>query len=87
MQRFRRLVAAIALAATATTAVAACGGGDNGDDSDAKTLKLWHYESENSAMGVGLEPRRSSCSRPSTRASRCTSRRKALRADPAERAA
>ena len=52
MQRFRRLVAAIALAATATTTVAACGGGDSGDSSDAKALKLWHYESENSAMGV-----------------------------------
>ncbi|MFC4017583.1 ABC transporter substrate-binding protein [Micromonospora sp. GCM10011542] len=55
MQRFRRIVAAIALAATATTTVAACGGGDSGDDSGAKTLKLWHYESANSAMGVAWD--------------------------------
>ena len=55
MQRFRRLVAAIALAATATTTVAACGGGDSGDSSDAKTLKLWHYESAERRHGHRLE--------------------------------
>ena len=47
MQRFRRLVAAIALAATATTTVAACGGDDSGDDSgrqDPQALALRERE-------------------------------------------
>ncbi|MEV5691950.1 ABC transporter substrate-binding protein [Micromonospora globbae] len=55
MGRIRRLVAAVALAATATTTIAACGGDEGGDGSDAKTLKLWHYESANSAMGVAWD--------------------------------
>ncbi|MGK5741629.1 ABC transporter substrate-binding protein [Micromonospora sp. URMC 103] len=56
MGRFRKLVVAVAVAATAATSVAACGGGDDGGDgSDAKTLKLWHYESANSAMGVAWD--------------------------------
>ncbi|MGS2615379.1 ABC transporter substrate-binding protein [Micromonospora sp. LZ34] len=55
MGRFRKLVVAVALAATATTTVAACGGDAGGDGGDAKTLKLWHYESANSAMGVAWD--------------------------------
>ncbi|MFC0504785.1 ABC transporter substrate-binding protein [Micromonospora costi] len=55
MGRIRNLVAAVAVAAIATTTVAACGGDDGGDGSDAKTLKLWHYESANSAMGVAWD--------------------------------
>ncbi|MFD0782565.1 ABC transporter substrate-binding protein [Micromonospora azadirachtae] len=55
MRRFRRVIAAVALAATAATTVAACGSDEGGDGSDAKTLKLWHYESENSAMGIAWD--------------------------------
>ncbi|MFI7608214.1 ABC transporter substrate-binding protein [Micromonospora sp. NPDC049366] len=55
MRRIRKLVVAVALAATAATTVAACGGGEGGDGSDAKTLKLWHYESANSAMGIAWD--------------------------------
>lgn len=43
----RLLVAAVA----ALMAVAGCGGGAD-DASDGKTLKLWHYEGPDSAMGV-----------------------------------
>ena len=33
-------------------ALAGCaGGGSGGGDSDDKTLTIWHYESETSAMG------------------------------------
>ncbi|MER5197722.1 ABC transporter substrate-binding protein [Streptomyces sp. NPDC002755] len=32
--------------------LAACGGSDGGGSSDAKTLRLWHYEAPNSAMGA-----------------------------------
>ena len=30
----------------------ACGGSGDGSSSDAKTLRLWHYEAPNSAMGI-----------------------------------
>ena len=54
MGRFRKLGVAVVLAAIAGTTLAACGddGSGGGDGSDAKTLKLWHYESANSAMGI-----------------------------------
>ncbi|WP_307825079.1 ABC transporter substrate-binding protein [Micromonospora qiuiae] len=41
------------VAALTATGLAACGG--NGDDSAAGVLKLWHYESANSAMGVAWD--------------------------------
>ena len=34
--------------------LASCGGSDSGG-SDAKTLKLWHYESANGAMGIAWD--------------------------------
>ncbi|SDR31990.1 ABC transporter substrate-binding protein [Thermostaphylospora chromogena] len=45
---------AVAVFAAAALALAACGGsGEPGEDSSGgKTLKLWHYETANSAMGV-----------------------------------
>ncbi|MEU5565383.1 ABC transporter substrate-binding protein [Micromonospora musae] len=55
MRQFRRVIAAVALAATAATTIAACGSDEGGDGGDAKTLKLWHYESENSAMGIAWD--------------------------------
>ncbi|MER7891263.1 extracellular solute-binding protein [Micromonospora sp. NPDC094482] len=55
MHRFGRLAAAVALAATAATTIVACGDGGGGDGSEAKTLKLWHYESANSAMGIAWD--------------------------------
>ncbi|RKN34403.1 ABC transporter substrate-binding protein [Micromonospora musae] len=55
MRQFRRVIAAVALAATAATTLAACGSDEGGDGGDAKTLKLWHYESENSAMGIAWD--------------------------------
>jgi len=58
MGRFRKLGVAVALAAIAATTVTACGSGDEGgggDGSDAKVLKLWHYESANSAMGIAWD--------------------------------
>ncbi|MFJ6199583.1 ABC transporter substrate-binding protein [Micromonospora sp. NPDC092111] len=55
MGRFRKVVVTVTLAVTAITTVAACSGDGGGDGSDAKTLKLWHYESANSAMGVAWD--------------------------------
>ncbi|MEV0458773.1 ABC transporter substrate-binding protein [Catellatospora methionotrophica] len=56
MTRFRKLGVAVVTAALAATTLAACGGdGDSGDGGDAKTLKLWHYESANSAMGIAWD--------------------------------
>ena len=54
MRAPRRLAALGAVVASVTLALSACGGGSGGDDtaSGAKTLKLWHYESDDSAMGV-----------------------------------
>jgi raffinose/stachyose/melibiose transport system substrate-binding protein len=56
MRRSSRLAALTAALLSACLAVAACG--TNGDTSsgngggDGKSLKLWHYEGDNSAMGI-----------------------------------
>ncbi|WP_034610944.1 ABC transporter substrate-binding protein [Cellulomonas sp. URHD0024] len=48
----RRWAAVGTAALVATTALTACGGGGSGGgDSDDKTLTVWHYESDESAMG------------------------------------
>ena len=54
MQRFRKLVAAIALAATATTAWPRAAATTTGSGGDAKTLKLWHYEGAEQRHGHRL---------------------------------
>jgi len=46
----RRRAAAVAAVLSGTLLLASCGDSDSGS-SDAKTLKLWHYEAPNSAMG------------------------------------
>ncbi|MFC4500353.1 MULTISPECIES: ABC transporter substrate-binding protein [Streptomyces] len=48
----KRAVASAAAALTGALLLASCGGSDGGGSSDAKTLRLWHYEAPNSAMGV-----------------------------------
>jgi len=56
MQRYRKLTAATALVAAATLTLGACGGSDSGGSSSgAKTLRLWHYEGADSAMGIGWD--------------------------------
>jgi raffinose/stachyose/melibiose transport system substrate-binding protein len=55
MRRYRNLVVAAVLAVVSATSLAACGGDDSGGSSGAKTLKLWHYESANSAMGIAWD--------------------------------
>ncbi|NES14983.1 MULTISPECIES: extracellular solute-binding protein [Micromonospora] len=55
MQRLRRVAAAAVVAALAATGVTACGDDDGEGASGAKVLKLWHYESANSAMGVAWD--------------------------------
>ncbi|MQA85317.1 MAG: extracellular solute-binding protein [Streptosporangiales bacterium] len=54
MLRLGRGAALTAALVAGTMALAACGGsGGSGDSgSEAKTLRLWHYEAPNSAMGV-----------------------------------
>ncbi|MET9405641.1 extracellular solute-binding protein [Streptomyces sp. NPDC002935] len=47
----RRVAAAVAVALTGALLVTSCGGSDSGS-SDGRTLKLWHYEGPDSAMGV-----------------------------------
>lgn len=47
----RRVMTATAALLGGSLLVTACGGSDSGS-SDAKTLKLWHYEGPDSAMGV-----------------------------------
>ncbi|MFD5814510.1 ABC transporter substrate-binding protein [Streptomyces sp. NPDC127038] len=47
----RRLAAAVAVTLTGALLATACGSSDGGS-SDGKTLKLWHYEGPDSAMGV-----------------------------------
>lgn len=47
----RRRVMAMAVALTGSLLLASCGDSDNGSSEDGKTLKLWHYEAPNSAMG------------------------------------
>lgn len=47
----RRHMAAMAVVLTGSLLLASCGGSDSGS-SDSRTLRLWHYEGANSAMGV-----------------------------------
>lgn len=47
----RRVTAVAAALLSGALLLTACGGSDSGS-SDAKTLKLWHYEGPDSAMGV-----------------------------------
>lgn len=52
MSTARRRVTALAAAAlSGALLLTSCGGSDSGGSSDGKTLKLWHYEAPNSAMG------------------------------------
>ncbi|MEV0156237.1 extracellular solute-binding protein [Micromonospora sp. NPDC050686] len=55
MRRIRRIAAAALVAALATTGLTACGDDDGGEGADATSLKLWHYEGANSAMGVAWD--------------------------------
>jgi len=58
MRAYRKLIATTALVAAATLSLAACGGSSgsgNGKSSGAKTLKLWHYEGADSAMGIAWD--------------------------------
>ncbi|WP_345640778.1 ABC transporter substrate-binding protein [Streptomyces siamensis] len=47
----RRTAATVAAALAGSLLLASCGGSDSGAE-DGKTLRLWHYEAPNSAMGV-----------------------------------
>ncbi|MGW3915794.1 ABC transporter substrate-binding protein [Streptomyces sp. NPDC005070] len=47
----RRLAATVAVTLTGALLATACGGSDSGS-SDGRTLRLWHYEGPDSAMGV-----------------------------------
>ncbi|WP_282703607.1 extracellular solute-binding protein [Streptomyces sp. CC219B] len=48
----RRRGAATAVVLAGSLLLAACGGSDEGGSGDGRTLRLWHYEGPNSAMGV-----------------------------------
>ncbi|MFD9190914.1 ABC transporter substrate-binding protein [Streptomyces phaeochromogenes] len=48
----RRVMATAAAVLSGTLLLASCGGDSDSGSSDGKTLKLWHYEAPNSAMGV-----------------------------------
>ncbi|MFE2585789.1 ABC transporter substrate-binding protein [Streptomyces sp. NPDC059378] len=48
----RRRVVASAVILTGSLLLTSCGGSDGGSSGDGKTLKLWHYEAPNSAMGA-----------------------------------
>ncbi|MFE7934311.1 ABC transporter substrate-binding protein [Streptomyces sp. NPDC057456] len=48
----RRGTASAAAVLAGSLLLASCGGSDGGGASDAKTLRLWHYEAPNSAMGA-----------------------------------
>ncbi|MFE9686125.1 extracellular solute-binding protein [Streptomyces sp. NPDC006285] len=50
----RRVVATAAAVVGTTLLLASCGDSDSGS-SDGKTLKLWHYEAPNSAMGMAWD--------------------------------
>lgn len=54
MRVYRKLIATTAVLAAVTLGLAACGSDSSGESeaSGATTLKLWHYESDDSAMGV-----------------------------------
>ncbi|MFE2536223.1 ABC transporter substrate-binding protein [Streptomyces sp. NPDC059371] len=47
----RRLAATVAVTLTGALLATACGGSDSGS-ADGRTLRLWHYEGPDSAMGV-----------------------------------
>ncbi|KUO18484.1 ABC transporter substrate-binding protein [Streptomyces dysideae] len=51
MSTTRRRVAATVAILTGSLLLASCGDSDNGSSGDGKTLRLWHYEAPNSAMG------------------------------------
>jgi len=48
----RRLVATAAALLSGALLLTACGGDSDGGSGDGKTLKLWHYETADSAMGI-----------------------------------
>ncbi|WP_416962248.1 extracellular solute-binding protein [Streptomyces sp. Agncl-13] len=48
----RRRATAAALILSGSLLLSSCGGSSDGGSSDSKTLKLWHYEGPDSAMGV-----------------------------------
>ncbi|MDQ0813130.1 raffinose/stachyose/melibiose transport system substrate-binding protein [Streptomyces sp. B3I7] len=48
----RRLVATAAALLSGALLLTACGGDSDGASGDGKTLKLWHYETADSAMGI-----------------------------------
>ncbi|WP_407565201.1 ABC transporter substrate-binding protein [Streptomyces sp. 184] len=50
-RRRARLLAAALAGALSLSTLAACGGSDDGGAGDGKTLRLWHYEGPDSAMG------------------------------------
>ncbi|GAA2668133.1 extracellular solute-binding protein [Streptomyces aculeolatus] len=50
-RRRARLLAAALAGALSLSTLAACGGSDGGGSGDGKTLRLWHYEGPDSAMG------------------------------------
>ncbi|WP_405736268.1 extracellular solute-binding protein [Streptomyces sp. NBC_00028] len=47
----RKRVVATAVLAAGALLLTSCGDSDSGSSGDGKTLKLWHYEAPNSAMG------------------------------------
>jgi raffinose/stachyose/melibiose transport system substrate-binding protein len=58
MRSYRKLIATTAILAATTLGLAACGSdsaGETSESSGAKTLKLWHYEGEDSAMGIAWD--------------------------------
>ncbi|MFB8777398.1 ABC transporter substrate-binding protein [Streptomyces broussonetiae] len=52
MLRTRRRAAATAVILAGSLLLTSCGGSEDGGGSDGRTLRLWHYEAPNSAMGV-----------------------------------
>ncbi|MCL6673915.1 ABC transporter substrate-binding protein [Streptomyces panaciradicis] len=48
----RRVMTVAAAVLGGSLLVTACGGSDSGGSADGKTLKLWHYEGADSAMGA-----------------------------------
>jgi raffinose/stachyose/melibiose transport system substrate-binding protein len=52
MVKARRHIGVVAVAAAGALLLAACGGSDGGGSGGGRTLRLWHYETPDSAMGV-----------------------------------
>src|SRR3954462_13232119 len=52
MMRTRRMAAATAAALVGALLITSCGSSDSSTQEDGKTLRLWHYEGPDSAMGV-----------------------------------